>query len=143
MVAAHFPTFRAAMLVFVAAACLGGVGCDGVGGQSEFVAKKASFGKWEDKRESGSIIMHDMLIIEDPRPYGPRGGPLGFYIITTEGRMASKLDDIVSGRIPTNAGVKMNFAVGNTIPVRIEKVLDGGKRQLVREGRAAFLEVTR
>jgi hypothetical protein len=57
--------------------------------------------------------------------------------------MASKLDDIVSDRLPSTRGVKMNFAVGRTIPVRIEKVLDGGKRQLVREGRAAFLEVTR
>lgn len=143
MVAELLPSLRSTILAVAAAVCFLGSGCDGSSGSMEFVAKRASFGKWEDKRDTGSIIMHDMLIVEEPRAYGPRGGPLGFYVITTQGRMASKLDDIVSDRIPTNRGVKMNFAVGNTIPVRIEKVLDGGERQLIHEGRAAFLEVTR
>lgn len=143
MVASLLPHLRFASAILALVACLSPVGCDGSSGRMQFVAKRVSFGKWEDKRESGSIIMHDMLIVEDPREYGPRGAPLGLYVVTTEGRLASKLDDIVSDRVPTTRGVKMNFAVGNPVMVRVEKMLDGGKRELVKEGRAAFLEVTR
>lgn len=119
------------------------VGCDGLASGSQFIAKTASFGKWEDKRPSGSIIMHDMLIVTEPREYGTQGAPLGLFVVTTQGRMAAKLDEIVTGRIPSTRGLRMNFAVGDPVSVRIEKVVEGGKRQLVRESRAAFLEVTR
>lgn len=130
-------------LLFALVASLTPVGCDGLSGGSEFVAKGASFGKWEDKRPSGSIIMHDMLILTEPREFGSQGAPLGLYVVTTTGRMASKIDDIVTDRVPTNPGVRMNFAVGDPVSVRIEKVVEGGKRQFVREVRASFLEVTR
>ena len=128
-------------LAMTAGAC--SVGCDGVGQGSEFIAKGASFGRWEDKRASGSIIMHDMLILTEPRESGSEGAPLGFYVVTTQGTMASKLDDIVMDRVPSMRGVTMNFAVGAPVSVKVERVIEGGKRQLVREGRASFLEVTR
>lgn len=129
--------------LLVLALGLSPVGCDGMGGGTEFVAKAARFSKWEDKRPSGSIIMHDMLVMEDPRAYGSQGAPLGFYVVTTSSRMASKIDDIVSDRIPSTKGVRMNFAIGDPVNVRVEKVVAGGKRELVREARASFLEVTR
>ena len=119
------------------------VGCDAMAGGTQFVAKAASFGKWEDKRPSGSIIMHDMLILTEPREYGSQGAPLGFYVVTTSSRMASKINEVVTDRIPSARGLRMNFAIGDPVAVRIEKVVEGGKRQLVRDSRAAFLEITR
>ncbi|MEY3142193.1 MAG: hypothetical protein RLY21_686 [Planctomycetota bacterium] len=131
------------ILLLAIAAGLFPVGCDGLGAGSVFIAKRVSFGKWEDKRPSGSIIMHDMLILEEPRAYGSQGAPLGLYVVTTSGRMASKIDDVVSDRIPSTRGLKMNFAVGDPVSVRVEKVVEGGKRELVREARASFLEIYR
>lgn len=119
------------------------VGCDGQGGGTEFVAKRAHFGKWEDKRESGSIIMHDMLVLEEPREFGSQGAPLGFYVVTTRGTMAGKIDAVVTDKVPSMRGMQMYFAVGTPIDVRVEKVVDGGKRVLVHEGRASYLEITR
>ena len=118
-------------------------GCDGSSSGTEFVVKAARFGKWEDKRSSGSIIMHDMLILEEPREFGSQGAPLGFYVVTTQGTMAGKIDGIVTDKIPSMRGMRMHFAVGNPVEVRVEKVVDGGKRVLVHEGRASYLEVTR
>ena len=57
--------------------------------------------------------------------------------------MAAKIDDIVSDRLPSNRGMKMNFSVGDPVEVRIEKIVEGGKRELVFEARASFLEVYR
>ena len=130
-------------LLIAIVASVSPVGCDALGGGTEFVAKRAEFGKWEDKRPSGSIIKHDMLIVEEPRAFGSQGAPLGLYVVTTSGRMAARIDDIVSDRLPSNRGMKMNFSVGDPVEVRIEKVVDGGKRELVFEARASFLEAYR
>lgn len=119
------------------------VGCDGLNGGTEFVAKAARFGKWEDKRPSGSIIMHDMLVLEEPREFGSQGAPLGFYVVTTRGTMAGKIDGVVTDKIPSMRGMRMHFAVGTPVQVRVERVVDGGKRVLVHEGRASYLEITR
>lgn len=127
----------AALLALMPAAC------GGLSGDVEFVAKGARLGKWEDKRSSGSIINHDMLILDEPRAFGSEGAPLGLYVVTTRGSMAAKIDDIVNDRLPSMRGQRMNFAVGSPIAVKIEKVVAGGKRELVLERRASFLEVTR
>ena len=74
---------------------------------------------------------------------GEQGAPLGLYVVTTSGRMAAKIDDIVSDRLPSNRGMKMNFSVGDPVEVRIEKVVEGGKRELVFEARASYLEAYR
>lgn len=117
--------------------------CDDMVGGTAFLAKSAHIGKWEDKRPSGSIIMHDMLVIDQPRAVDSQGAPLGAYVITTTGAMAAKIEDVISDRLPAAPGARLNFAVGNPVEVRIQKVLEGGKREAVGEARAAFLEITR
>jgi hypothetical protein len=39
--------------------------------------------------------------------------------------------------------MRMHFAVGRPVDIRVEKVVAGGKRMLVHEGRASYLEITR
>ena len=130
-------------LLIAIVASLNPMGCGGSAGGTEFIAKRAEFGKWEDKRPSGSIIKHDMLIVEEPRAPSSQGAPLGSFVVTTTGRMAAKIDDIISDRVPSNRGMKLNFSVGDPVEVRIEKVVEGGKRELVFEARASFLEAYR
>jgi hypothetical protein len=108
-----------------------------------FLAKSAHMGKWADKRPSGSIIMQDMLFLEAPRSIDPNRIPLGSFVVTTSGRMATKIDDVVSDRIPVNQGTKLNFAVGDAAEVRIEKAVGLGKLEPVSVARASFIEIIR
>jgi hypothetical protein len=109
-----------------------------------FYANEASLGVWIDKRPSGSLIRHGMLVVREPRLPSrdePRGGRL--EIISLGPELQDKVEAIIADRIPIAAGMKTNFALGRTVPVRIERVDAEGERTLVAEGRVAFLELTR
>jgi hypothetical protein len=109
-----------------------------------FYANEASLGVWTDKRPSGSLIRHGMLVVRKPRLPSrnePRGGRLEVTSLGPE--LQDKIDAIIADRIPIAAGMKTNFALGRTVPVRIERVDAEGERTLVAEGRVAFLELTR
>jgi hypothetical protein len=118
-------------------------GCDRGGTGDEYVARHASFGKWADKRPSGSIIMHDMLVLDEPMPMVGKNAVLGAYVVTTSGPISGKLEDIVNDRLPVNKGFQLNFAFPEQMTVRIEVIRDGGSRELVAEKRVSFLEVIR
>lgn len=137
----HSPNFLRATIA--TAALVIAIGCGDGSDGSRFVAKGAHMGKWEDKRASGSIIMHEMLVVEEPALEGSQGAPTGSYIVTTVGPMASKINDVVTDKIPANRGMRMNFAVGNPVDVKIERMREGGKVELVKKGRASFLEIVR
>jgi hypothetical protein len=125
--------------------CVAGAlsGCDSGTTGDEFVAHHASFGKWADKRPSGSVIMHDMLVLDEPMPMAERNAVLGAYVVTTNGPISGKIEDIVNDRIPVNKGFQLNFAFPEQMTVRIEVIRDGGARELVAEKRVSFLEVIR
>ena len=125
--------------------CVAGAlsGCDSGTTGDGFVAHHASFGKWADKRPSGSVIMHDMLVLDEPMPMAERNAVLGAYVVTTNGPISGKIEDIVNDRIPVNKGFQLNFAFPEQMTVRIEVIRDGGARELVAEKRVSFLEVIR
>ena len=125
--------------------CVAGAlsGCDSGTTGDEFVAHHASFGKWADKRPSGSVIMHDMLVLDEPMPMLGKNAVLGAYVVTTNGPISGKIEDIVNDRIPVNKGFQLNFAFPEQMTVRIEVIRDGGARELVAEKRVSFLEVIR
>jgi len=104
-------------------------------------ADGASLGKWIDKRPKGQIT-HGMLVIEGPKE------PVGYFapdstvaITTTSDGVAEKIKAILDGAIPASPGSRLNFALGQTESVRIERIGAGGSRVLVAEGRISFLEV--
>lgn len=109
-----------------------------------FYSNAAKLGAWIDKRPSGSIIRHGMLIVDEPRLPSrdePRGGRIE---ITSQGpELQQMVEDIIADRIPISAGMKTHFALGRTVPVRIESVDAEGVRTVVEEGRVAFLELKR
>ena len=109
-----------------------------------FYANAATVGAWIDKRPSGSMIRHGMLIVDEPRLPSrdePRGGRI--EIISQGPELQKKVEDIIADRIPIAAGMKTHFALGRTVPVRIERVDAEGVRTVVGEGRVAFLELKR
>jgi hypothetical protein len=136
---------RGIALTLVSLLCVAGAlfGCDRGASGDQYVARHASFGKWADKRSSGSIIMHDMLVLDEPMPMVGKNAVLGAYVITTNGPISGKLDDIVNDRMPVNKGFQLNFAFSEQMTVRIEVIRDGGARELVAEKRVSFLEVVR
>ena len=94
----HDAMHRGLALSLVSFLCVAGAlfGCDPGFGGDEYVARQASFGKWADKRPSGSIIMHDMLILDEPMPMLDKNAVLGAYVITTNGPLSGKIEDIVT-----------------------------------------------
>jgi len=142
----------ALVLVLIVAAAAAG-GCDQrtgargslfarTGGES-FVARGASIGIWYDRRPSGSIIKHGLLVLDSPARAGASSGPLGSYLVTAAPTVVQKVEDVLTDRIPAQRGLVMTFAIGEPVPVRIERIGPNGTRELVEEGRVAFLELVR
>jgi hypothetical protein len=110
------------------------------GGQS-FVSRGAALAIWYDKRPSGSVIKHGLLVLDSPeRPSGGQSGT-GKYFVTAAPAIFRKIDDVLGNRLPVQRGIPMTFAIGEPVPVRIERIGPRGSRELVQEGRVAFLEV--
>jgi hypothetical protein len=141
----HDAMLRGLAFSLVSFLCVAGAlfGCDRGSGGDEYVARQASFGKWADKRPSGSIIMHDMLVLDEPMPMLDKNAVLGAYVVTTSGPISGKIEDIVNDRMPVNKGFQLNFAFPEQLTVRIEIIREGGARELVAEKRVSFLEVIR
>lgn len=127
--------------VMFAALTLAGCGESREG--ESFVARTASFGTWEDKRPSGSIIRHHMLVLDEPKPMLERNAVMGSYVITATGSISRKIDDVLNDRLPSMSGMKLNFAFESQASVRIERVVAEGRRELVGEKRVSFLEIVR
>lgn len=151
------PLRRAAALVAAIGlfTALAGVatGCDGRAGASgslfprtgadSFLARRAAIAIWYDKRPSGSIIKHGLLVLDSPaRPSGSQSGR-GQYFVTAAPEICRKIEEILGDKLPVQRGSPMSFAIGSPVPVRIERVGAHGSRELVEEGRVAFLEVVR
>lgn len=108
-----------------------------------FSAESASIGEWRDERPSGLVIRHGMLVVDDPRlATGPTGGRSAI-VVTGGGGLYRKVRDIIEDRIPVSAGMKTNFALGETVSVKIERVEPDGRRETIDEGRVSFLELVR
>ena len=104
-------------------------------------ASAASLGTWIDKRPKGQIT-HGMLVIEGPRePVGYFAPGTAVEITTSSDAVAEKIRAILAGEIPSTRGSKLNFALGRTESVRIERIGASGSRLLLAEGRVSFLEV--
>jgi hypothetical protein len=113
-------------------------------GERRFVAASASLGEWVDRRPSGSVIRHGMLVLDDPSlEEGPRAGRSVVVVMLPAGPLYDKVADVVSDRIPVMADMRTNFATGVVTPVRIERVHSNGVREPIAEGRASFLEIVR
>ena len=110
------------------------------GGQS-FVSRGAALAIWYDKRPSGSIIKHGLLVLDSPeRSSGGQSG-IGKYFVTAAPAVFRKIDDVLGNRLPVQKGIPLTFALGEPVPVRIERIGPRGSRELVQEGRVAFLEI--
>lgn len=135
---------------------------DATDGEWSFRAHEASIGAWTDRRPSGSTIRHEMLVLERPSKVawpldaggededrGPaKGGApaedLSRFIVTTSSpTLDDRLSAILAGRIPVKQGMRANFALGSSAPVRIERIRPNGARELVAETRVSFLEIER
>lgn len=115
-----------------------------LGGERHFIAASASIGEWVDRRPSGSVIRHGMLVLDDPSlAEGPAPGRSVVVVTLPAGPLYDKVADVVSDRIPVMAGMRTNFATGIVTPVRIERVHSSGLREPIAEGRASFLEIVR
>ena len=113
-------------------------------GERRFIAASASIGEWVDRRLSGSVIRHGMLVLDDPSlAEGPGAGRSVVVVTIPAGPLYDKVADVVSDRIPVMAGMRTNFATGVVTPVRIERVHSNGVREPIAEGRASFLEIVR
>jgi len=153
-------------LAVVAVVCLAGCGRSGDGapstridatdGEWSFVAHEASIGAWTDRRPSGSTIRHEMLVLErpsrasstaegdDPATGQAPADDLSRFIVTTSSpALDDRLSAILAGRIPVKQGMRANFALGSSAPVRIERIRPNGARELVAETRVSFLEIER
>lgn len=107
----------------------------------EIFADGAGFAKWVDKRPR-SQITHGMLVIDGPKErkvYYPPNSTV--VITTTSDTIARKADELVSEAIAVPKGMKTNYALGTTVDVRIERLLEGGQRELIDEGRVSFVEL--
>ena len=149
------------------------IGCGGHAGEApstrsgasdaewSFHAREASIGAWNDRRPSGSTIRHEMLVLarpsrassasseveaEDGRTRDaqePPDGLVRFVVTTSSSALDERLGAILAGRIPVKRGMRANFALGTSAPVRIERVRPDGRRELVAETRVSFLEIER
>ena len=112
--------------------------------ERRFTAEAASIGVWRDQRSSGLVIRHGLLVLDGPDlAEGPRGGRSVIVITTPSDELYRKVEDILSDRIPVTVGMRTQFAIGKTVPVRIERVEPDGQRSLITEGQVAFLELVR
>lgn len=146
------PSAFRTILVGTACAILGA--CDGPWEQSanarfasksttihEIYAEAASFGNWIDKRAK-SQITHGMLVIDQPKAAQSYFAPNTTMVITTtSGVIADKAEAIARGDYRLPKGTKTNYAIGGTVDVRIERIVEDGKRVLVAEDRVSFLEI--
>ncbi len=71
---------------------------------------------------------------------GAQGGQ-GKYFVTAAPAVYRKIDEVLGNRLPVQKGIPLTFAVGEPVPVRIERIGPRGSREFVQEGRVAFLEV--
>ncbi|MCE2881672.1 MAG: hypothetical protein LW636_04845 [Planctomycetaceae bacterium] len=109
-----------------------------------FVAESAKIAVWRDERPSGLVINHGLLEIDAPRlESGPKGGRTVLVVTTKGPELYGKVRDVLTDRIPVTAGMDCTFALGRTVPVRIERVEPNGGRTFVEEGRVSFLELVR
>ena len=107
----------------------------------EIYADAASFGKWIDKRAK-SQITHGMLVIDHPKAAQSYFVPNTTVVITTTSDLiAEKAEAIARGDYRLPKGTKTNYAIGGTVDVRIERIVEDGQRVLVGEDRVSFLEV--
>jgi|GEM_PF-2012496 hypothetical protein len=104
-------------------------------------ADGATIGQWIDKRPKGQIT-HGMLVIAGPKSPSAYFPPHSTVEITTSSDgVAERIRAILAGEIPATPGSRLNFALGRTESVRIERIGAQGLRELVAEGRVSFLEV--
>lgn len=109
----------------------------------EVYADAASLGKWIDKRPR-SQITHGMLVIEGPKERKSYYPPNSTVVITTTSDLiARKAGELVTNEIGVPTGMRTNYAIGTTVDVKIERILERGQRVLVQEGRVSFIEITR
>lgn len=119
-------------------------GFESADAERRFTAESASIGVWRDERASGLVIRHGLLVLDGPAlAEGPRGGRSAIVVTTPSDELYRKVEDVLSDRIPVTVGMRTQFAIGKTVPVRIERVEPDGRRALITEGQVAFLEMTR
>lgn len=107
----------------------------------EIYADDASLGTWLDKRER-SQITHGMLVIDGPKEKQSYFAPDTTYVVTTSSPLiATRSREMANNDLRLPAGMRTNFALGNTVTVRIERIGLNGSRQVVDEGRVSFLEI--
>ena len=107
----------------------------------EVYADAANFGTWIDKRAKAQIT-HGMLVIDHPKAAQSYFVPNTTVVITTTSDViAEKAEAIARGNYRLPKGTKTNFAIGGTVDVRIERIIEDGKRVLVAENRVSFLEI--
>jgi hypothetical protein len=107
----------------------------------QIYANDATLGKWIDKRPR-SQITHGMLVIDGPKPFQHYFPPNSTVVVTTTSdTIAARADEIAGGKLGLPAGMHTNYALGTTVDVRIERIVEGGKRVLVEESRVSFLEI--
>ncbi|MDI9404463.1 MAG: hypothetical protein QM516_11380 [Limnohabitans sp.] len=105
------------------------------------VVEDARLSTWEDKRPSGSIIRHGMLVVRTARIPDARDLRSARLEVISEGaELRTKIADITSDRIPVGPKMTTHFALGRSIPVRIERVDPAGNRTRLASGNVAFLE---
>jgi hypothetical protein len=83
-----------------------------------------------------------MLVIDHPKAAQSYFAPNTTVVITTTSDViAEKAEAIARGDYRLPKGTKTNFAIGGTVDVRIERIIEDGKRVLVAENRVSFLEI--
>ena len=105
------------------------------------MSRGAALAIWYDKRPSGSIIKHGLLVLDSPEWWSGGQSGIGRYFVTAAPAVFRKIDDVLGNRLPVQKGIPLIFALGEPVPVRIERIGPRGSRELVQEGRVAFLEV--
>lgn len=107
----------------------------------EIFADSGRFSKWLDKRAK-SQITHGMLVIDCPKAQQAYFIPNSTVVITTTSDViAEKAEAIARGDYRLPKGTRTNYAIGGTVDVRIERIVEGGKREFVGEDRVSFLEI--
>ena len=109
----------------------------------EIFASSASFGTWIDKRPKGQIT-HGKLIIDGPKPRASYFPPGSTVVVTTMSDLvAAKAEELSAGTLKVPEGMVTNYAIGRTVTVKIERIVQGGVRELVDEQRVSFLELVK
>jgi len=107
----------------------------------EIFADSASFSKWIDRRAK-SQITHGMLVIDCPKAPQAYFVPNSTFVVTTTSEViAEKCEAVARGDYRLPKGTRTNYAVGGTVDVRIERIVEGGRREFVGENRVSFLEI--